>query len=184
MEGLHKDRATLEAGLDLVRAAPKAAGRLELVVARPRVGERLVLASAVLDPALGLVGDGWSERRSAKHPEREPDPDVQIALMSARAAELVAGPRERWALAGDQLYVDLDVGVENLPEGAVLSIGDVRLRITAVPHTGCAKFMQRFGRDALAFVNSPEGKALRLRGVHARVVAGGEVRAGDPVRLA
>ena len=100
-----------------------------------------------------------------------------------RLAELVAGGAERIPLAGDQLYLDLDVSVANLPAGSRLAIGDQAvIEVSATPHTGCSKFQARFGNDALRFVNSPVGRALRLRGLNARVVTPGTVRRGDTVR--
>ena len=101
--------------------------------------------------------------------------------MSSRAAALVAGDRERWPLAGDQLYVDLDLSDENLPPGTRLALGSAVLEVTDEPHTGCKKFTARFGLDAMVFVNSPVGRALNLRGINARVVESGTVRVGDAV---
>ena len=48
---------------------------------------------------------------------------------------------------------------------------------------GCAKFVTRYGDDAMRFVNSETGKQLRLRGFNARVVEAGVVRPGDVVRV-
>ena len=101
--------------------------------------------------------------------------------MSARAVEAVAGDRERWPLAGDQLYVDLDLSVDNLPAGTRLAVGEAVLEMTAEPHTGCGKFSARFGSEAIKFVNKSPGRELRLRGVNARVVTPGTVRVGDAV---
>ncbi|HEY8527944.1 MAG TPA: MOSC domain-containing protein [Acidimicrobiales bacterium] len=176
---MHLSTAALEAGLDTVRAAPADDGRLELIVRRPAVGEREELAEGQLDTAEGLVGDSWRARGSRRGPA---DPDAQITLMNARAALLVAVDPARRALAGDQLYVDLDLSESNLPPGTRLAIGDAVIELSAKPHTGCAKFSARFGKEALRFVNSPEGRKLRLRGANARVVVGGTVRAGDRVR--
>jgi MOSC domain-containing protein YiiM len=99
--------------------------------------------------------------------------------MNARAAELVAGGIERMALCGDQLYVDLDLSVDNLPAGSLLAVGQVVLRVSEAPHTGCAKFVERFGAEAMRFVNSRVGRQLRLRGMNTRVVVPGTVRLGD-----
>jgi hypothetical protein len=134
-----------------------------------------VLDAGVLDAEAGLVGDSWGSRPKV-------DPAAQLTLMNARVAALVAGARDRWALAGDQLYVDLDLSIENLPAGTRLAVGDAVVQISELPHTGCAKFSARFGSDALRFVNSAEGRARRLRGVNARVVSGGAVHVGDAVR--
>ena len=170
----------LEAGLASIVAAPKAEGTVELVVRRPAVGEREVLDEGVLDLEAGLVGDRWRPHRSGAG-----DDDgklAQITVMNARVIALVAGERERWPLAGDQLYVDLDLRPENLPPGTRLEVGSAVLEVTAIPHTGCAKFTERFGSSATRFVNGTTGRALRLRGMNTRVVEAGVVRPGDSIR--
>jgi MOSC domain-containing protein YiiM len=103
--------------------------------------------------------------------------------MNSRAVDLVAVTRERWPLAGDQLYVDLDLSTENLPTGTILEIGEAQLEVTAAPHTGCAQFKERFGVEALRLTATPEGRFLRLRGINARVVRGGDIHAGDTVSV-
>jgi MOSC domain-containing protein YiiM len=106
---------------------------------------------------------------------------MQLTLMNARSASLIAGQPERRQLAGDQFFVDLDLSVQNLPPGTRLKLGEATIEITAIPHRGCGKFSSRFGVDALKFVNSEVGRALNLRGVNARIVEGGVVRPGDPI---
>lgn len=177
----HRTTAELEAGLEEILRAPKEHGTLDLIVCRPDVGRRAVLASGELDLELGLVGDSWHARTGARHGGR-PSTDTQVTVMNSRAARLVAVDEERWPLAGDQLYVDLDLSVESLSPGARLEVGEAVIEVTAAPHTGCKKFVERFGADAMTFVNSPVGRALRLRGVNTRVVAPGAIRAGDAVR--
>lgn len=162
-----------ESQLDDVRAAPKGSGTLELIALRPAPAERETPAEAMLDPVDGLVGDRWRPESSS--------PDSALTLMSARAAALVAGPRERWALAGDQLYVDLDISCANLPPGTRLAVGEAVIEITPAPHTGCGKFLRRFGVEMMKLVNSPVGRELNLRGVNARVVTGGVIRLGDMI---
>jgi MOSC domain-containing protein YiiM len=171
----HLTKDELQAGLDEIRQSPRDGGTVAMIVRRPRLDEREVLAEGRLDPAQGLVGDYWQSRDGGR-------PDRQLTLMNARLIALVAQDRERWSLAGDQLYVDLDLSVENLPPGTRLAVGGAVLEVSAAPHTGCEKFMARFGRDAVLFVNSPEGKALRLRGMNARVVQPGVVLTGDAIR--
>jgi hypothetical protein len=173
--------ASLAAAMDDILAAPRETGRLEMIVRRPRVDAREVLEVAQLDPRHGLSGDSWSARRSSRTPDGSPHPEMQIALMSARVIDRIAGSRERWPLAGDQLLVDLDLSEENLPAGTRLAIGDALLEVTAQPHTGCSKFVDRFGAEALALVNDRERRPLRLRGIYARVLRGGQVRAGEDV---
>ncbi len=172
----------LERGLGEVREAPKDEGALELIVVRPGIEEREILEEGILDAELGLIGDIWPIRASSA--TGAPKPDAQITLMNARATALVADSSEPgdWAQAGDQLYVDLDVGEENLPPGTRLEIGDALLEITAEPHLGCGKFIRRFGVDAMKLVNSDIGRELRLRGVYARVVQPGAIARKDVVR--
>jgi hypothetical protein len=178
----HATRDELEAGVGEVRRSPADAGVLELIVRRPAEGEREVLDEAALDVAGGLVGDNWVTRGSRSMPDGSSNPDAQVTVMNARSVALVAGPRERWPLAGDQLYVDLDLSEDNAPAGTRLAVGDAVLEVTAEPHTGCAKFSARFGSDALRFINSPTGRSLHLRGVNTRVVVPGVIRRGDAVR--
>jgi hypothetical protein len=172
----------LEAGLDTIRQSPKDPGVLQFIVRRPRVDAREVLEAAKLDLADGLVGDSWRSRGSARMPDRSAHPDMQLNVMNARAVALVARDRERWALAGDQLYIDMDLSADNLPPGTQLAIGTAVIAVTAIPHTGCKKFEARFGSAALQFVNSVTGKALRLRGLNARIVQPGVIRVGDAVK--
>jgi len=172
----------LEAGLDEVRNSPRDSGVLKLIVRRPREGVREIQDSAELDSSSGLVGDNWKTRGSSMTGDGLAHPDMQINIMNARAASLVARHPERWAEAGDQLYVDMNLGGANLPPGTRLEIGSAILEVTDVPHTGCSKFMARFGRDATKFVNSPAGRELNLRGINARVVQSGVIRTGDLVK--
>jgi hypothetical protein len=178
----HLSLAELEAGLDDVRGAPTDNGRLDLIVRRPAVEEREVLEEGELDSEAGLVGDCWQTRGSSSTPDGSANPEAQITLMNARVTALVAQSDERWALAGDQLYVDLDLSEENLPGGTRLQIGEAVIEISAEPHLGCAKFIRRFGVDAQKFVNSKLGRELNLRGRNAKVVEGGVIRRGDPIR--
>jgi len=171
----------LEAGLDEIRRSPKDAGLLQLVVRRPQSGVREALAEGQLDLAEGLVGDNWQQRGSSRTADGSAHPEMQLNLMNSRAAALVAQADDRWQLAGDQLFVDLDLSKENLPAGTRLAIGSAVIEVTAIPHTGCAKFVERFGADAMRFVNSPVGKDLSLRGICAKVVQPGTIRPGDQV---
>lgn len=166
----------LWADLDHVRAAPRDEGTLELIATRPAVGERDVLEEAELQVEHGVIGDSWSRRG------KRPNPKSQVAIMSARAAAMIAGEREHWALAGDQLYIDLDLSAANLRPGTRLAIGTAVLEVSDLPHLGCGKFTARYGADARDLVNSPEGVALNLRGINTRIVQGGTVRRGDTVR--
>jgi hypothetical protein len=179
----HLSTDELEAGLERILRAPRAIGTVELIVRRPAVDEREVLAEAELDLVEGLVGDTWRARGSKRTADGSSHPDMQLNVMSARVVDLVSGgERERWALAGDQLFVDLDLSEAHLPPGTRLALGSAVIEVTDQPHTGCAKFSARFGGDAHRFVNTKQHRHLRLRGLNAKVVVPGTVRAGDEIR--
>ena len=175
----HRSTTELAERLDDVRSSPSDKGIVKLIVRRPAVGEREVLDAAEVTPEEGLSGDGWRQRGSRHTADGSAEVPRQLTIMNARAIALFADDPSQWPLAGDQLYVDLDLSTTNLPPGTRLQIGDAVVEISPEPHTGCAKFAERFGMDAARFVNSAEGKELRLRGLNACVITAGTVRAGD-----
>ncbi len=177
----HPTIEQLEAGLEHIRRSPASGGSLLMVVRRPGEDLREVVSEAELDVDVGLVGDDWKTRGSPKTPDGRANPDAQITIINSRVLDLLARSEKRWKLAGDQLVIDLDMSVENLPPGARLSIGSAVLEMTAKPHTGCAKLAARFGNDALRFVSTPEAMDMRLRGANTRVVQSGTIRVGDTV---
>jgi hypothetical protein len=178
---LHVSRESLDERLPELRALGSEQGTLQFIVVRPTEGERELPTTAELTLEDGLVGDRW--RLSAHvHSDGTVSRENQLTLMSTRMLGLIAEP-ERWPLSGDNLLVDMGLDMESLPIGSRLAIGDeVVVQISEIPHTGCAKFSARFGSDALKFVNSPEGRTLRLRGVNAHVVQPGTVSTGDAIR--
>jgi hypothetical protein len=178
----HLTMEELEAGLDEIRQSPQDEGVLRLIVRRPQTDEREVLEEGELHPVEGLVGDSWKMRGSTRTADGSPHPDTQLNIMNARVAALVAQDKDRWQLAGDQLYIDMDLSEENLPPGTQLAIGSAVIEVTPPPHTGCKKFVSRFGLDAMKFVNSSLGRELHLRGVNARVVQPGLIRVGQVVK--
>ena len=171
----HLTTEEIEKNLDKVLASPNDQGALELIVRRPRENAREALETGELDTEKGLLGDDWFA-------DEERVPDAQIAIMNSRIIDLLAQDKERWKLAGDQLYIDLNLTDENLPAGTRLRVGSAILEVTSQPHNGCKKFVERFGLDAMKFVNSPVGKQFHLRGIYARVVQSGTIRRGDKVR--
>jgi len=177
----HFSEAELIAGLPQVSQSPADGGTLELIVVRPDKDLRELPQSCTVTPEAGIPADRWARYCSRRLPDGRLNPDTQLTLMNSRCLALVAGSRDRWPLAGDNLIVDLDLSLANLAAGQRLRIGEAILEITAEPHTGCAKFSRRFGVDALKFVNSPEHKALRLRGVNAQVVRAGGITIGDRI---
>jgi len=178
----HLTTEELHTGLDEIRRSPRDQGTLVLIVRRPGIDEREVLEHGELDLTQGLVGDSWNRRGSSRSVDGGPHPDMQLNIMNARAIALVARSPDRWPLAGDQLFVDLDLSPANLPPGTRLAIGSAIVEVTAEPHTGCGKFVSRFGIDAMKFVNSTIGRELSLRGINAKVAQPGAIRIGDAVR--
>jgi hypothetical protein len=176
---LHATRESLDARLPELRELGAEEGTLELIVVRPSEGERETPETAELTVEDGLVGDRWQPHVDGNGQVFR---DTQLTIASTRMLGLIAEP-ERWPLAGDNLLVDMGLDMESLPTGSRLAIGGtVVVQISEIPHTGCAKFSARFGSNALKFINSPEGRELRLRGVNAHVIVPGTVSTGDTVR--
>jgi len=176
----HLTTDQLDAGLVHIAASPREVGTVEMIVRRPDVDGREVLDEGALVVGEGLVGDNYLTRPNPKSPDGSAHPEAQLNLMNSRAVDLVAaGDRERWPLAGDQFFVDLDLSVDNLPTGTRLSIGTAQIEVAAKPHNGCAKFAARFGQDAARWVNRIKDE--RRRGLNAMVVRSGSVRVGDPI---
>ena len=172
----------LEAGLDQIRQSPKDEGVLGLIVRRPQIGEREALEEGELHLGKGLLGDNWKTRGSSFTSDGSSHPKMQLTIMNTRVIALVAQNRDRWQLAGDQLFIEMDLSAANLPPGTQLALGSAVVEVTDQPHTGCKKFVERFGLDAMRFVNSPVGKQLRLRGVNAKVIQPGMIRVGHIVK--
>jgi hypothetical protein len=178
----HLTTEELEAGLQHILQSPQDNGRLELIVRRPQIGEREILQVGELDLLQGLVGDSWRNRGSTRTADGTSHPDMQINIMNARVIALLAQDRERWQLAGDQLFLDLDLSESNLPPASQLELGSAVIEVTAQPHTGCQKFVARFGVEAMKYVNSPLGRQRNLRGINAKVIQPGVIRIGDTAR--
>ncbi len=178
----HLSTSELEQGLDDILQSPPDNGVLELIVRRPEVDGRESMSSGHLDVDQGLVGDNWLARGSRHTPDGSADPEMQLNIMNSRVAALVAQDPDRRELAGDQLYLDMELSHANLPPGTRLSIGDAIVEVTEPPHTGCKKFAQRFGVDAMVFVNSGRGKKLNFRGINAKIIQSGDIRVGDVAR--
>ena len=175
----HLTTNQLENGLDIIKKSPKDKGVLELIICRPEEGKRKELNEGFLDLEVGLVGDNWKTRGSSRTADGFGHPHMQLNIINSRAIALIAQEKSRWKLAGDQLYVDFDLSKENLPVGTNLSIGSTIIQVTEIPHLGCKKFVERFGLDAMKFVNSTVGISLNLRGINAKVIKPGIIKPGD-----
>ena len=178
----HLSTPDLEAGLDHIINSPKNQSVLDMIVSRPEEDAREVMELADLDVNVGLVGDTWQDRPSARSGDGKAHPDMQITMMNYRVADLVAQSKDRWPLAGDQLFVDLDLSKANVPPGTRISVGEAILEATTQPHTGCKKFAERFGVEALKFISEPTNRELQLRGINLKVIQGGEIRPGNAVK--
>lgn len=178
----HLTTEELEAALDHLRQTPKDDGVLHLIVRRPEVDQREVLEEAELDVTHGLIGDNWSLRGSRRTPDGSAHPDMQINIMNSRVTALVAQEKDRWPLAGDQLYIEMDLSKENLPAGSRIAVGSAILEVSPLPHTGCHKFVSRFGLEAMQFVNSEIGKQMCLRGINAKIVQSGTIKIGQSAK--
>jgi MOSC domain-containing protein YiiM len=177
----HLSLEELRDGMSEILLSPKERGPLRAIVIRPETDARVSLQRCELSPEGGVHGDNWAKGCWMSLPDGRPHPDVQVTLMNARTIALIAQDDACWPLAGDNLFVDLDLSEDNLPPGTRLSIGSALLEITAVPHKGCRKFAERYGIDATRFVNSRDGLRLHLRGIYARIVERGVVAVGDAV---
>lgn len=175
----HLNMDELKAGLPDILASPADKGSVEAIVVRPRENERLDVESCKVSLAGGLEGDHWAKGCWKTTEDGAPHPDVQICIMNARCINLIAGERANWPAAGDNLFVDLDITPANMPPGQRLKVGSAVIEITDTPHKGCAKFVERYGRDATVFVNVGDGDTYKLRGIYARVVEDGTISVGD-----
>ncbi|MEQ8324792.1 MAG: hypothetical protein RIC15_07475 [Vicingaceae bacterium] len=173
----------MESKLPYIEQSPKIKGTIKMIVRRPDIDLREELESADLNAEEGIVGDSWKNRPSSKTEDGSPHPGTQLTLMNSRCIEMISPDRHRWKLAGDQFFVDLDLSDENLPAGSRLRLGTAEIEVSAIPHNGCLKFAERYGRDAVLFVNSKLGKKLHLRGLNATVIKSGKVRKGDIIEL-
>ena len=171
----------LNYGLSEILQSPKDVGFLRAIVVRPETDERVSLDECEISPELGVHGDNWAKGCWLSLPDGRPHPDVQVAIMNVRTIAVIAQQQERWQLAGDNLYVDLDLSVDNLKTGQRLAVGSAVLEITEKAHNGCKKFAQRYGTDAVKFVNSAAGKKLHLRGIYAKIVQAGVIHVEDEI---
>jgi MOSC domain-containing protein YiiM len=178
----HRSLTDLQHGLEDIKNSPSDNGMLYMIVVRPTKRDRNVPWFSKLAPEFGLEGDHWSQGSWKTLPDGSPDPSVQVTIMNSRCLNLIATAKERWPLAGDNLIVDMDISTSNLKAGQKVSIGSAILEVSDVPHTGCMKFRDRFGVEALKFVSTKEARELRLRGMFARVIQAGEIRIGDRMR--
>jgi len=166
----------------IIAAAPKTAGRVDLIVMRPEENARILPEKIEVTAAQGVPGDHWKRGSGYVLEDGSGDPDAQICMTMSGIMRAIAPDPSTWPPAGDNLFLDMDLTPANMPPGTAFAIGTAEFVVTALPHNGCQKFIDRYGRDACLFVNTGVGKALRLRGIYARVTRDGTISVGDSVR--
>jgi MOSC domain-containing protein YiiM len=169
----------LDAAWEARPAPPRNGGTVRLLCVRKHDGIHETPGAVEVTQRGGVVGDRWAHRR----PGTDPDGATAITLMNATVAELVAAGRQPLDAPGDNMLVDLDISSDALPAGTRLAIGSAVLEVSAVPHTGCSTFRDKFGLEALKWVSTPAGKAQRRRGVNCSVVRDGTIRVGDAIEV-
>ncbi len=167
--------AELEAGLAALPAPPRDTGRLTLLVRRLADGSRELPERVCLTPEEGLPGDAWGRRPPL-------DLEEQLAVIRDDVATMIAHGQPLTTF-GDNLFVDLDLSDANLPAGSRLRVGEAIVEVSPKPHNGCRKFHQRFGPDALRFVQAKATRDQNFRGVYWRVVEPGEVAIGATIQV-
>src|ERR1041384_3849198 len=121
----------LSAGLPQVLQSPADGGTLAQITIRPEREQRESPQSCTLTSEAGIPTDHWSRHCSHRLPDGRANPETQITLMNSRCLALLAGSRDRWPLAGDNLLVDLDLSEANLATAQRLKIGGTILASAA-----------------------------------------------------
>ncbi len=168
-----KKREDYEQAWQALPERPRERGQVTRVVVRPATNERVLLQTVRVTPEDGLTGDRWGTGKR--------NPENQITLMMEQVVSLVATPSSPPELAGDNLYVTIDLAEDCLPAGTRLQIGSALVEVTPLPHYGCKKFSARFGSEALKWINSRDGKRQRLRGLHVQVIEAGDIAVGSDI---
>jgi MOSC domain-containing protein len=171
----HAALEQLEKGLASLEPAPRDHGRVALLVRRVAGGVREQPARLRLTPEAGVPEDAWGRGEN-------PRLEAQISVMEIDVANLIANGQPV-TLFGDNLFLSLDLSVENLPPGSRVRVGTATMEVTPKAHNGCRKFHARFGSDALRFVSKPDLRHRNFRGIYMRVVEGGDVAPGDLVTV-
>lgn len=172
----------LAAALPAILAAPREAGVVRLLCARPKPNARTFPDVLALTRAAGVLGDFEMSRPWLELPDGSPDPQIQVSIIPWQVLDLVWRDRDRIAHPGDNIAVDMNLTAENLPPGSLLAAGTAMLRVSQEPNDGCAKWKVRCGRAAYDWTMAPDHTPLRLRGLFCSVEQDGELRLGDTLR--
>ncbi len=175
----HATLAECHAALDHIRAAPQDGASIRQICLRPSQGARAFPDHLDMSVEQGIAGDRWPAEAWLRRPDGAPDPRIQVSILSQRVLDLCWRDRLATPHPGDPLVVDMDLSHRNLPVGTRLAAGSAILEVSDKFNTGCAKWQARYGGDSLRWINRPELRPDRLRGILCRIVRGGRVRLGD-----
>ena len=180
---------SLKKGLDKPinynQSSPRDNGVVKLLVIRPETHVRTLPNAVVVSVEQGVVGDKWEAECTIKLENGKSNPDLQIAIINTKVIKEIAQSdfdMDRLALAGDNIYADLNLCEENMPVGQQIQIGNTLLEVTPFPHFGCKKFSERYSVEDLKVVNSTAGKPQHLRGIYVKVIKNGSISIGESIK--
>ncbi len=174
--------AELKAALGHIRAAPADGAAVEMLCLRPGYGERRFVDEITVTRDQGIPGERWQTQPWLRLDDGSPHPGIQISILSRRVLDLVWRDRENTVHPGDTFVADMDLSEDNLPVGQILQAGSAHLQVSDVFNNGCVKWKTRYGVPALEWINLPDHRALRLRGILCRVLRDGVIRNGDRLK--
>ncbi|MFT5632095.1 MAG: hypothetical protein ACI9HB_003282 [Gammaproteobacteria bacterium] len=175
----HVRLAECEDALSTILAAPKSGAIVEQLCLRPGFSERSFPELLELTVAGGIIGERWTKAPWLTLSDGTPDPRIQVSILSKRVMDLCWRDRENTHHPGDTMIVDMDLGVENLPNGTRLGIGSAVVEVSDKFNTACIKWQGRYGAESLRWLNLRKNRDYRLRGILCRIVQDGVVRLGD-----
>lgn len=180
---LQASRAELDAQLPHVLNAPKTGSRVAMLCTRPARNERVFPDAIVLTRARGIDGDREMAQPWLRLDNGDPDPRIQVSIIPQRVLDLVWRDRENITHPGDNIVADIDVSLDNMPVGTILTIGTAALRVSDEWNDGCAKWNKRMGRAAYEWTTQPDHEPLRLRGIYCEIITDGVIKLGDTITV-
>ena len=175
----HVSFAECEQALDHINRAPLDEAEIDCLCARPDFGTRAFPDKLILTVDHGILGERWTHSPWLTLPNGDPDPRIQVSILSKRVMDLCWRDRERVIHPGDPFVVDMNLGEANMPVGTRLAIGTAIVEVSDKFNTACVKWRDRYGQDSLHWMNLARNRPYRLRGILCRIVQDGEVKLGD-----
>lgn len=176
---MHATMDELLAATPSILDAPKDRAEISMLCLRPGYNQRRFVDHIDVSPEEGIPGERWSTRPWLTLPDGAAHPGIQVCILSKRVLDLVWRDRATTPHPGDTFIVDMDLSEDNLPDGQLLQAGSAVLRVSEVFNDGCVKWKARYGADAKDWVNLPEYRAARLRGILCSVEQAGRIANGD-----